>query len=128
MTNWMFTINAEEREFERRIKDKQWAIYKRTPSRRSLRENDRIVFYKAGKDGQVFLGTARLTSYARKVNVITYKVGLKNIKIWKKGAHIRKLADKLEIIKNPALWSNYIQGGVRRLSDKDYDLIKSNSR
>src|SRR3972149_1015576 len=115
MANWIFTINAEEGEFKKRIDRKQWPIFKRTPCRKSIDEGDRVVFYKAGKNGQIFLGTARLTSYSKKVSQLNYVVEFKDVKRWRKGANIKNLVHELEIIGNPVLWSCYMQGGIKNI-------------
>jgi len=129
MKNWMFTVHDSEHNnlFKKRIVEKKWPIFKRTPNRKSLREDDRIVFYKAGKDGQIFLGEAKLASEAIKIDLLLYRVKLKDIKIWKKNPNIRNLVNQLHIIRDPDLWSNYIQGGTRELTDHDFELILSKS-
>ncbi len=61
MACWIFVINDDDKVFEKRMSEKKWPIFIHTHNRRNLRINDNIIFYKAGKDGQKFLGTANLS-------------------------------------------------------------------
>ena len=125
---WLFVINNTLEEFRNRIEKKSWPIYKRTPNRGNLWPGDFVVFYKAGKDGKRFLGKANLNSEAEKFNSLNYAVKLKNITTWKKGVEITEILDDLLFIGNPKLWGNYLQGGVRRITERDYNTITSKSR
>jgi len=127
MINWMFTINDIDEVFSKRMKKKEWPLFNRTPMRKSIRADDRVVFYKAGEDGQRFLGKARLSSDPIKLGDFLYKVKLSDIDLWKNGAKISNLLESLELIPNPTNWSSYLQGGVKKLTDGDFELIVSSS-
>jgi len=125
---WLFVINNTLEEFRNRIEKKSWPIFKRTQNRGNLFPGDFVVFYKAGKDGQRFLGKANLNSEAEKFNSLIYAVKLKNITMWKKGVEITEIVNDLLFIGNPKLWGNYLQGGVKKITERDYNLITSKSR
>jgi len=126
MTYWIFTINDTDNEFEKRVNEKKWPIFNRTPNRRSLMKDDLVVFYKAGvKNAQEFIGKAELDSEAGKAGIINYAVKLKNIEVWKNGVDIKHMLHELIFIGNTSLWGIYMQGGVRRITEKDYNTIVS---
>lgn len=125
---WLFTIKDEDEVFEKRIKGKTWPLYNRTRLRRSILPGDKIIFYKAGSNGQKFLGKAEIKSEVKKIKLLTFSVKLKNIKIWDKEVRITKLLHDLSFIKNPNFWGVYLQGGIIRMTERDHDTIVSYSK
>ncbi|MEO9276682.1 MAG: EVE domain-containing protein, partial [Nitrososphaera sp.] len=83
MANWIFGSKATPEVFEKRISGKKWPIFKHTPNKTRLKNGDKVVFYKAGKDGQKFIGTASIGSEIVPDN-LDYYVTLYNIQFWKK--------------------------------------------
>ena len=124
----MFTINDTDKAFVERIDKKAWPIYHRTPNKNNIKVGDQVVFYKAGNEGQKFIGSAEISSELKKINNLTYSIGLTNTKVWKKTVSIHDLLEKLTFIGNSQLWSTYMQGGVKRISDSDYALLVAKSK
>lgn len=124
MSNWIFGSKATRHEFEKRVSGKKWPIFKHTPNKIKLRKGDKIIFYKAGKDGRKFIGTASLGSEIISENV-DYFVTLYDIQIWKKPIEVPTILDELQFIKNKSNWGMYFQGGVTSLPPEDYKVILS---
>lgn len=123
MNHWIFVINDTKEEFENRMKSKNWPIFMHTPNRKSLCVGDHVVFYLAGREGQKFLGSAQINSEVKKTHRLDYFVELTNTEIWIKYVRIIELLTKLEFIKDKQVWGRFFQGGVRRISKKDFNVI-----
>lgn len=123
MSNWIFVIKNSDKEFRSRVKNKQWPIYNKTQNRKRLQIGDRLIFYKAGINGQKFLGTATIGSNLKEKSLFTFSLDLNDIKIWKAPVEMKNVIKNLDFIKNKENWGNYFQGGVRCISDTDFDTI-----
>lgn len=123
MSNWIFVIKNSDKEFHSRVKNKEWPIYNKTQNRKRLQIGDRLIFYKAGTDGQKFLGIATIGSNLKEKSSFTSSLDLNDIKIWKTPVEMKNAIKNLDFIKNKENWGNYFQGGVRRISDTDFDTI-----
>jgi len=127
MPHWIFVINDTDKEFDSRMQKKEWPIFSFTVNRNRIRPDDNVVFYKAGAGGQKFLGTATVTSKLKNgKNEMDFFVTLEDIKLWKNGIDIHPLVSKLELVKNKEMWGRHFQGGVRSVSDKDFQTILKN--
>ena len=122
--------------YTRLMKLKAWGINERTPYRRDLSEESKIIFYQAGKGGQKFIGAATLSSplhimsdmqaaERRKVGIepAAYNVHLQDIQTWDEPKPVTDMMQRLEFIGNKEHFGVYFQGGVRRISEADYYTI-----
>lgn len=125
MPYWIFVIRDTDEVFAKRMKEKKWPIFIHTHNRKNLKVDDKVVFYKAGDNGQKFLGVAQIGSKLEKATSLDYAVELTDIKIWKKSVHVKKLINNLEFIGDSTSWGRFFQGGVLRISKNDYTLIVS---
>jgi len=123
MGNWIFVLTGTDEEFQRRIEMEKWPIFRKTTYRQQVHESDKVVFYKAGEGNKKFLGTSTVSSELKPEGKTDFFLNLKEIDVWKKSKPIRHMLDKLDFIKNKVQWGIYMQGGVRKLSEKDYELI-----
>ncbi len=129
MRHWIFVIRDDYSVFNKRIEHKKWPIFHSTKLRTFLEIGDDIIFYQAGLEGQIFLGTAVLKTIGEKISdEMTYFVDLEGIDIWKKQPSIRNLIKKLNFIKNKEHWGLNLQGGILKIDDKDYALILKESK
>lgn len=92
-----------------------------------LKNGDKVIFYKAGKDGQKFIGTASIGSEIVPDN-LDYYVTLYDVQVWKKPIGVPSILNEIQFIKNKSNWGLYFQGGVSHLPDADYHLIVSKSK
>jgi len=108
-----------------------WGLHSRTATRANIKPGDNLVFYLGGKY-QIFLGMSKAISeaYFDKENSKdifldpeTFKVNLSNIVIWEKPKPIRPLLRKLTFIKNVETWGPYLQGGIRKITEADFNVI-----
>ena len=120
---WIFVLTGTDEEFQRRIEMEKWPIFRKTTYRQQVHESDKVVFYKAGEGNKKFLGTATVSSELKPEGKTDFFLNLKEIDVWKKPKPIHQMLDKLDFIKNKAHWGIYMQGGVTKLSEKDYVLI-----
>ena len=126
VNNWIFVINDTINELKRRVAEKKWPIYHFTVYRKKIRAGDRVVFYKAGANGQKFLGSATTASSILKIeNKLDFFVRLKEIEICKHSVPIHPLVKDLDFFENKSQWGRHLQGGVRPINKKDYETIVS---
>ena len=96
MNHWIFVIKDDERVFDLRIKQKKWPIYPATKFQKYLKIGDIIVFYRAGKYGQYFLGTALVNSKVKPTpDEIDLHIDIDKIDVWKERLSIRGMLSQL---------------------------------
>ena len=86
-----------------------------------LKKDDKILFYLAGTGMHKFAGSAVVYSLSEDKKGRFVKID--SIQVWKKTIEIKKIMGNLEIIKNPKYYGAYLAGGIKRLSESDYNLI-----
>lgn len=123
MPCWIFVMVGNQSEFIEMIKMKRWPIYKRTNNRMNIKKGDKILFYLAGSHRRKIVADAVLSS-SLKDDGDEFSIGISKIKLWKKQILIKSFVESLEFIKNKAKWGVFMQGGVVRITDKDFDLLK----
>ncbi len=124
MRYWVFVIRDDESVFNKRIENKKWPIFHSTKFRTFLEIGDKIVFYKAGEHGQIFLGTAILKTKGLEIpDKMMFYVDLEAIDIWTKSPSIRNQIKNLSFIKNKEHWGLNLQGGILKMKKNDYFLI-----
>ena len=122
--------------YDELMKVKGWGIGQRTPYRKDLRKDSRVVFYQAGKGGQSFIGTATMASELRPMSTeraaerravgiepAKYDLDLTDIDIWKESKPVVDMVQRLEFISNKDYYGVHFQGGVKRISEADYYTI-----
>jgi len=102
---------------------KRWSIGRKTPNRGRLSEGDKTLFYQGGEDGGKVIASAELASSLQQHENADSFVKIKNFEVWKKPIDIRALTDKLSFIKNKRHWGVYLQGGIVKISEVDYNKI-----
>lgn len=150
MNYWIFIvtehkINSEtftaEEIFNQRMEDKFWGLGEKTPNRKNLTKGDKIIFY-IGLPKKIFAGTATLASSSFKLNddhkknyghgkqvyMADYGVLLENIEKWENPKNVEGLVPKLNFIENKEFWFSYFQGGVRQISEDDFNTIINETR
>lgn len=128
MVQWIFVINDTEQEFAKRIEERRWPIFKKTQNRRKLKVGDTVIFYKAGTQGKKFLGSSVIGSPLEKANELVFFLKLSDIVVWKKPVEVNEVLKDLDFIRDKQYWGRYFQGGVRRLSETDYETIVAKSK
>ena len=122
--------------YQKRMVDRFWGLGERTAHRKSLRKNDKVVFY-VGYPETIFAGCALLSSSAFRTNEeqkfrfchgigfyqADYGVFLDEIEIWQKPVLAGKIAEELDFIKKPEFWGTYFQGGIRIITQHDFETI-----
>ncbi|MBU1276765.1 MAG: DUF1016 family protein [Proteobacteria bacterium] len=145
MSNWIFIVTKQQvagawitaREiFETRIGDAFWGLGERTPNRKSLKAGDRVVFY-VGIPGTCFAGSATLStasyklgeqeklklSHGKQLYIADFGVKLTDIHIWEQSIPAQNMIDSLSFIENRQYWGTYFQGGIRGISDDDFQVL-----
>ena len=118
---------------DNRLKKKQWEIYDKTNLRRQLEEKDKVIFYLAGSgpNSQHFVGEAIIDKivyenslYSEEANTMIHStLHFDQILNYEDPVSIKKIMKKLTFIKNPDKYGTALNGGVRRISEKDYKVI-----
>ncbi len=125
MNLWIFVIKDSDDEFLNRVKDKKWPIYNKTRNRKKLVIGDQIVFYKAGTNGQKFLGNATIKTNLKKQTTFEYLLEMHEISVWKTRVAIKQIITNLDFIINKENWGLHFQGGIIPISQKDFNTIIS---
>jgi len=142
---WIFVIGAarpdrdvfvNKSEFEMLMdKNKCWGLGARTPFVKKIKTNDRGVFYLAGKSGQRFIAKFTIASNPYPISQRSkdvhpairswcdYLINLKNMKVFKSDVRVDEIKDQLELTKGTFFWRSCFQGGIRKISEKDFNSI-----
>ena len=121
----------------KRLDEKKYPLYTKTPHLHRIQTNDEVVFYLAGKKdkAQNFLGEAIISSVEtssellidpdKERYVVEKYLILDKIKIFKAPVHIKSIITKLDFIINKSNYGVYLMGGVKKISENDHKLITS---
>lgn len=145
VNHWVFPVNDDVIEgirkkgteiYRQRMTDGFWGLAKGVQNRSYLKPNDKVVFYLAGKEGHMFLGTCILDSEYHKLSEeekhlfwhgpffrASHGVKIKEVRVWKSPKLICPLLSKLEFIKNKDNWGIYLHRSIVRMSKDDYNTI-----
>mgnify|MGYP001473894158 FL=1 len=117
-----------------RLKSRTWEIYDKTNLRNQLEEKSKVIFYLAGSgpNSQHFVGEAIIdkiiyanSSYSEEANTMIHStLHFDQITNYQEPVSIKKILKKLTFITNPAKYGTALNGGVRRITQKDYLTIK----
>jgi hypothetical protein len=127
---------------ESRLSVKRWPLYHGTRNRNSLSEGDICLVYIAGSGeySQCFFGCVEIESVSSTTNknkidffdsllIDQNPVGIvkfKSVNIFDSPIPIRPLLDFLSFMpKNKERWGSGVQGGCRKISKEDFEIIKS---
>lgn len=113
---------GNQSEFQERIKLKKWPIYKRTNHRRKIRKGDKILFYLAGSHRRKIVADGILGSNL-KINGEEFLIDISKIKLWKRQILLKPLVESLEFVKNKEKWGVFMQGGIVRITDRDFETL-----
>ena len=121
-----------------RLKKSAWPIYKRTPNKGVINEGDRCLIYLAGNasHSQSFIATAVVKSIIPWSGPVLFDddlltdIPISTIQLQEviisKPSSIKQYLSKLNFIKiTSAGWGRSLQGGCRKISDLDYDIISN---
>jgi predicted RNA-binding protein len=141
MTNYYCLVTSDSLKesaidiFNKRIEEKKYPLYPRTPNLNEIKEEDEVIFYIAGsgKERQSFVGQAIIQKVETpreflvdpdkdNYEVIKY-LWFKKIKIFETSKNIQSIINKLDFVKNKKNYGTYLMGGVRKLNQKDFDLM-----
>ena len=144
MNYWVFVVTNQEDVSARaimgkRFADEFWGLGEDTAHRQRVQKGDRVIFY-LGKPESVFSGQAVLKSgsfeltqdqverYSRvDTNIFDAKYGveLEDCKEWPEhnSISVEEIAPKLDLIENETYWWAYFQGGIRQITEADYETI-----
>jgi hypothetical protein len=125
--------------FKQRMEDEFWGLGKSTPNRDKLKKGDRVLFY-IGNPVKSIGGSAKLKTssfmldrkekeeYGHDISFYNtdYGVRLEDIDIWQNKIKMDVLISQLSFIENKNYWYTYFQGGVRKISEDDYNFILQN--
>lgn len=138
---WIFVVTDQPKDgltaeqiFETRMKDEFWGLGERTPNRRRLKQGDKVIF---SYGANFFLGTSTLASdsyepqeeerdrlgHGKEFFASKYGVKLAKIEVWDAPKPVNEFVEDLDFIKRKDSPVVHFQGGVRAISEHDYELI-----
>ena len=121
---------------KRRIDEKKYPLYKKTPFLNDIKKNDEVVFYVAGRKNksQNFIAFSVIQSVEipnetlidpdKNKYVLEKYLLFENISLLKTPIHIKAIINQLEFIKNKTNFGVYLMGGVSKITEGDFNLIK----
>lgn len=126
-------VSADEI-YRTRMSDKFWGLNKATPFRKFIKKGDRVLFCHGAKK---FIGNATLDSDSFELDeeerakfshgagfyTTEYGVRLTDIDTWQIPKEVIGLLDVLPFIKKKEQYHSYFQGGIRQISEQEYDVI-----
>lgn len=135
---WLFVVSAipgqaeGEEILRHRFQERFWGLNVGTHSVKQISKGDNVVFYSK----KHFLGTATIGSDVYRVQPErdywlrdrfrhAYGVDLSQSEVWTDKLPIDSVLDKLELIVHKDMWQVHIQGGVRELTQADFEIIIS---
>src|ERR1700730_7302121 len=144
MSYWIFCATAHkdvgisdpEDVLKQRFTDQFWGLGERTPNRRALKAGDKVVFY-LGFPHRTFAASAVLASDSFALSPsqqedlshgmyfyrAPYGVRLSEISTWEHPCRVEDVLPSLSFIENKDNWGVYFQGGVRYLTERDFEVI-----
>ena len=121
---------------KRRLDEKKYPLYKKTPFHKDVKKDDGVVFYVAGRKNksQNFIGYSLIKSVEipnetlidpdKNKYVLEKYLLFENIILFKTPIHIKAIINQLEFIKNKTNFGVYLMGGVSKITENDFNLIK----
>ena len=145
MNYWIFTVTGHKVDdetytpediFQQRMNDRFWGLGEKTPNRRNVQKDDRVVFY-VGSPVKAFAGTATLASpsfelsesektgfgHGQSFYTTQYGARLEEVDIWATRKSVEGLLPDLVFVENKEFWFAYFQGGVRQVTEGDFKAI-----
>lgn len=145
MNYWIFVVTSHKLDGEllegqeilrQRLDDRFWGLGENTPNRKSLEAGDQVVFY-VGNPRKEFAATATITeacfepsaeemerlSHGKSFYRATYGVRLGDIQMWVTPRRVEDLVQRLDFIENKQFWGPYFQGGVKGITETDFQTI-----
>jgi len=122
----------------KRLSEKRYPLYNKTPHLKEVKEKDEVIFYVAGRNSkaQNFIGQSIISSSEipnellvdpdKKRYVVEKYLILDNIKMFKAPVHIKSIIVHLDFIKNKSNYGVYLMGGVSKITENDFNLIIKN--
>lgn len=111
--------------FQRIGRSGKWYIGPRTQNRRRLQKGDKVIFYQAGQAARKFVGNAVLSTGLQtpEERELFGFVLLTEVCVWNKPVALSDIATQLSFVKNRKSASAFFQGGIRRMTEADYQTI-----
>lgn len=114
--------------------NKQWLFSPATPKVKSLRRNDRLVVYAAGKGNRCFLGEFTLSTAPETLQTLNPKLenlarlysltcNMKDEILWEKPKPIVDMLPRLSFIEDKRNYGLYLRQGLKEISQEDYQSI-----
>jgi hypothetical protein len=122
-----------------RLSNKIWGMNKRTWHRNEIKKDDNVIFYVAGRGvmhGNIMArAVIKDVKYYSRVYNSTYSndsfsveipekiIILGGVEYFKKNVNLKSLLGKISFLPLKKKWGIYLQGGARKISNKDFELI-----
>ncbi len=144
MKNFYILITSDYNEisayeiFKNRLREKKFPLYSRTPNLDTIKKNDEILFYIAGKNlnAQSFVGKSTVDQIEipkelivdadKTKNVVNRFLIFKDIELFKESKKIKVMLNELNFIKVKKHYGAYLLGGVIKINKEDFQKILHN--
>ena len=127
MNYWIFVISDSDEEFHNRVASKKWPMFTKTTNKKTFAVGDLVIFYKAGENGQKFIGNATIKEKVEKEDGFGCFIEMNTISVWEKPVEMEQVIAKIDFIQNKDSWGNYFRVEAIGISEKDYLEIKNDS-
>lgn len=126
---------GSEEVLERRLSENRWAVYSKTRNKTAISPGDNAVFYISNrKTGGLISATATIKEilkpeknkyYLEEHGPVEYFLSFENLSKLSRPILFKSLLEQFTFCpQNKQKWGVALMGGIRRLNDTDYQLIK----
>ena len=121
MDYFLFTTNIGHTELDKRFNSKKWPFFFNTRNQNNLKRGDKVIFYQGGMGNHKFFADTIIESVTNTSKI--KEINITEISRWNTPIDITEIYEKLEIIKQPKCYGVYLAGGIKKLSQKDFETI-----
>jgi predicted RNA-binding protein len=136
---WIFIVTDKpsllaKEIYNTRMNDNFWGLNEGTPNRKNIRKGDKVIFCEGTRQ---FLGTATIgsdvfqltdeqkdeVSHGIDFYRASYGVKLTDVVIWEESKDVKNYLESLSFITDKEKYPVYFQGGVKRITNSEYNSI-----
>jgi predicted RNA-binding protein len=104
--------------------EKIWKIGERTANKRNIKKGDFFLLYSSGDGNRDFVASGMLGSeYINDGSPLYGHVIFEDVTIFSKKVHLKSVLKNLDFIKNKDRYGSYLQSGIIRIGEKDFNEI-----
>ena len=144
VNHWIFIVTdkpslSAKEIYNTRMSDNFWGLNEGTPNRKNIKKGDKVIFCEGTRQ---FLGTATIGSDVFQLTdeqkdevshgIDFYRAGygvkLTDVVIWEESKDVKNYLESLSFITDKEKYPVYFQGGIKKITNSEYNVITRNDR